>query len=289
MKRVLALAGAALLVVIAVLVRGALDDDGDDVTADNGDDDEPTELVVACIPELEDACRQLDGVATLRVEDPGATIENPDDVDAWITLDPWPDIAATARAPDRLTQDALVVASSPLLLLLRTDALEGCDDWACAGDSQRAALPMPSSALGRLALGHAASEWSSVTRPNEPFAAQEFALPEFQRWLGAIDFSRDPVDDMLVLANAGPRATAITAAAYDADVSASPRAEGLATSRGAGAATVVAVVTGSAADSVRDQLEIALLDQGWEPAASDARSEGMPSAGVLFALAQEVS
>jgi hypothetical protein len=28
---------------------------------------------------------------------------------------------------------------------------------------------------------------------------------------------------------------------------------------------------------------------GWEPAEPDARSSGVPSAGVLYALAQEVS
>jgi hypothetical protein len=48
-------------------------------------------------------------------------------------------------------------------------------------------------------------------------------------------------------------------------------------------------VTGSAAEQLREPLADALTDLGWEPAEAGARSSGVPSAGVLYALAEEVS
>jgi hypothetical protein len=290
MTRVLAVVGAALLIGVAVLVRGILEDD-DGATADDGGD-EPADLVVACIPELVEVCNELD-TAELRIEDPEETIANAEDVDAWVTLDPWPEIAGFGDAPSGLTNGQLAAASTPLVIAARTDRLpDGCaPDWNClaVGGNDGPELPLVTTALGRLALGHAAEEWRVVTDAGPSLTTAEIELPAFGAWLDGIAFDRDPLGDMFAFAPAGPLATAVTAVRFVDDVEGSREDGRIESFPGAVPATIVAVVTGRAAESIREPLQSALVDAGWNQAQPDARSSGLPSAGVLFALAQEVS
>ena len=286
MKQVLAVGVAALLVALAIVVRGALDDDGDGT---GSDDDGPTAgLVVACVRELAAACQALD--ADVRVEDPAATIATASDVDAWVTLDPWPDIGAASEQREVIGGDRVAVASSDLVLVIRTALDDECADWACAAEL-RPALPRPATALGRLLLGHAALGWSAVERPGEPFARNDFGLPEFDRWFDALDFERDPVLDMLQLGAAGPGATGTTGATFDTVVRTSPRSVDIEAFDTGVPASVVVTVVGPAARRIagnRDLLD-GLAELGWDlDVEADATTTGLPSAGVLFAL-QELS
>ncbi len=283
MKRVLAVAVACLLVALAIVVRGALDDDGDGDL--DGRDDRPTaELVVACVRELADACRGLD--ADVRVQDPAATVEDAGEVDAWVTLDPWPDIAELSDPSGRFDGDRIAVAASDLVLVVRESPGEGCADWSCAAE-RRPALPRGSSALGALLLGHAVLGWNDVEREGEPFARNEFDLPEFVAWLDRLDFRADPVLEMLQFGAAGPGATGTTRAAFETVVTPSPRSAGLGSFATDVRATVAVVVVGDAAERIAgsDALRDGLADLGWDvDVEPDATTTGLPNAGVLFAL-----
>lgn len=292
MKQVLAVAVAALLVAVAIVVRGALDD-GDDGPGGDGDDDGDA-LVVACVPELRSACEALD--ADVRIEAPSATIAAAAEVDAWVTFDPWPEIAAAAEGRAVFGDDVEAVASSALVLVTRTAALPaGCGpepDWLCVAEatgSRAPTLPSPDSAFGALAFGFAAHGWNAVERPGEPFARNEFELPEFDAWRRTLRFSSNPVTDMIQLAPAGPVATATTRATFDTVVLTSREAEELDATPTAAAATAAVVVVGPEAERVAGDgaLQDGLVALGWrlDP---DAATTGLPNAGVLFAL-QEIA
>ena len=87
MKRTLAIAGAVLMIVVAIVIRSAIDSDEGTSTTD------PASGTIACVTELADACNALTGV-TVRVEDASVTAKaiakGTANVDAWVTLDPWP-------------------------------------------------------------------------------------------------------------------------------------------------------------------------------------------------------
>src|SRR3712207_5937127 len=106
MRRVVAVLGAVLMVVVAVLVRGVLDDDegaGSGATGGGGEDGEVTLL---CLDELGDVCRALEddgAIDDFDAEPAGTTIDRLAaqgaelEADAWLTLLPFPEIAGVAR------------------------------------------------------------------------------------------------------------------------------------------------------------------------------------------------
>lgn len=282
MKRVLALVGAILLVAVAVVVRGALD--GDESGADLPDDD--ADLTVACVRELARACDALPG--DVRIEDPAATLGRVDEVDAWVTLDPWPAMARfTLGVP--FPGDAVGVATSPLLLLARTGAVpDGCEPiaWTCLVDGlgDGVVLPPSRTALGRLALGAAAEDFlPGFSR------ADLFDDAELGRRIDELGTAADPIADIFAFGPAGPKATATTGA--DLIARFDGRREDANFTRGAGArpVTIAVVVAGPAAGRVaaHPAFTDALADAGWT-LADGSTSAGLPEPGVLFAL-QEVS
>lgn len=291
MKRVLAVAVAALLVAVAIVVRDAIDDgnDGRRRAGDGGD------LVVACVTELRDACEALAGVSELRVEDAADTVESTD-VDAWVTYDPWPAMAEVDAGRPPVEGDVVAVGRTELVLLARSAALPGAcggeASWACvaeAAGSGAPALPPRTTALGILLLGHAAASWSAEVRPGEPFAANEFDLPDFDAWHRSLVFLRDPVADMIVFAPAGPVAAGTTAAVVETVVTPSREASRLDVATTVVPASVAVVVVGHGADRLAGQQAFldALAELGYDAAEPTARTTGLPAPGVLVAL-QEI-
>jgi hypothetical protein len=285
MKRVLALAVACLLMAGALGVRSVLsDDDGDGEGGSDGG--EEGDLVIACIPELEDACQALErDVAELRIEDPATTIADPD-VDAWVTLDPWPEIAEIESSAD-LFGPSIPVAEADLALIARsTEVPPGCDpvEWVClvAALGDRVAVDA-GSALGLLVLAQAGSEF----RPG--FALNELRDDfELQAFLDSIDLTAsDPVGDMLVLPD--PDASGTSSADMESRVGRSATADDFVDSPSGAPATVAVVVAGREADRVTGEPSFteALEQLGWE-LRSSAATTGLPNPGVLLALAQEV-
>lgn len=210
--RLLALAGAVVLVLGAVVVRGRLDsDDGD--TSTRGPDD----LVVVCPPDLADLCELTLGEDyQIRIEEPVATrdalIEAPTadgiEGDLWLVPATWAEAVSAQRERDRVPvltgQATSPVARSPVLLAVsdeRAAALEqgpcgGMLTWTCLGDATgrpwdtvggdatwgtvKAGLADPASALGLAVLGAATAGYVGTF----DYATNEIS-GELMSWLDA--------------------------------------------------------------------------------------------------------
>jgi hypothetical protein len=289
MKRVLALAAALLLIVLATVARRHLDDGG------SGDGDGAGRLVVACVPELADACAAIDD-AEVRVEAPDDTIAalgSGTGPDAWVTFDPWPAIADLDAGRPVLDATPVRVAATELRLLYRRsrvlgDCTEASATWACAAgiDARRVVLPPPTTATGLLVLGHAAASYFHEVAGIDRFASNDFD-DAFRSWLAALGAGAgDPVDDMLVLGNAGPIATGATAADIAHRVAPSARAADLTASAAGVAMAADVVVAGPAAQRLAGDADLlaALAELGFDPAGDRPPASTAPSAGVLVAL-----
>ena len=144
MKRVLAIAGAAALVAVALVVRGVLAGDDDGSSGAGG-----ARPVVACSPGLEPIC---DALADAGFVDPGtesfdlgstaSTTGFVDDrrVDAWITWDPAGPMANfDVASGEPVWAGAEAVGSSPVALAAKQPLDgEGCAapmSWTCVVSS----------------------------------------------------------------------------------------------------------------------------------------------------------
>lgn len=282
MSRVLALIGAICLIAAAILARSLLVDDGGD---DGGGDDGVGDLVVACIPELREACEAIDGVAELRVEDPAdtiAAIAAGEDIGAWVTFDPWPTMASIIEARAEIAPTE-AVAVDDLVLLARTSRSDGtgCPDplsWACLVDGlQRSvAVPDPDDALGALVLGQAATDFFGG-----PFAANDFDLPQLADRFALLEVDGGAFDDMRV-GLPEPAATGVLALELD-DLGV--RRGDFTESPSGAPATVAVVVAGPQNQRITRQSDFtaALRELGWQ-VGPDAATTGLPAAGVLVAL-----
>lgn len=178
LARLLAVLAAVALVAGALVLRSALagEDGGSD---DDGPGSGPPEggYQVLCDADLGDgacdAVAALDDVAEVAVmaadEAVAALTEGAAQPwDAWVALDPWPDMLDVARAEAALAPstgtERVAVASSTPALLTRAGGGTACDDpatWACLADEAAAGLdvgmPTLRSATGPLVLGLAAT------------------------------------------------------------------------------------------------------------------------------------
>jgi hypothetical protein len=291
MRRVLALVGAVALVVAAVVVRRALDDDASGPGSTGGD-----RVVAACAPELEDACRANARIDEVRVLDPADAIEAAvaGEVDAWVTLDPWPAMALQDHRDDFFGQTALV-ASSPLVLAVAPNQFGGtCSTaatWECVTDEKPRQVSLPSldTTLGPLVFGWAVTDWNTTARDGQPFASQEFDLPEFRDFERTLDAgSDDPILEAIQFFPARSVAIGITDAAYREEIEPSRQAGSFTRSTATAAASVAVVVVGPAAERVAGEpgFHRSLTEDGWTLDTTTG-STGLPSAGVLFALQEE--
>lgn len=161
---------ALALVAGAFALRGALA--GDDGDAGPGSDAGPAagdgRFRVLCDEDLGAVCDVLagqPGVASVEVARAGDAVEQltADEVpvDAWLTLDPWPVMLASAGGdgPPLAVTEAVPVASSPLAILVDPDESDCEDDatWACLAEPVRPPVGLPSlaTATGPLVLAHA--------------------------------------------------------------------------------------------------------------------------------------
>ena len=135
MKRVLAILGAGLMIVVAIVVRAALDDD-ENVQA-VGD------LRVICVTELRSVCDALDGGEVQDVgRDRPALGADELDADVWVTFERWPEVA-DIDADRSVTGEAIPVASTPLAVVVWKDraaelekqACPGAIGWRCLGEA----------------------------------------------------------------------------------------------------------------------------------------------------------
>lgn len=302
-QRVLAVLGAVGIVLLAVVVRSLIDDGGDAAPSSNGNGD----LVVACAPELADACRQLDGVTVID-EQAAVTAEHivdgstkDDGVDAWVTTSAWTEVV-DARAPDRVGRQ-VVVASSLVVIATdpaRTDAVRSlCGDapvWRCLGDhagaewgalgggdprwgALKTGLPDADSAAGLPILASVATGFFD----SSTFATNDFDPSGLAGWLGRLAApsgrgERDPVGTLVTTRG---KYTAVG----DLERAAGARSVGVLDPRPAVRATVVlAQLAGGDEVTGLDRLRKALAADGWEPADGAAPPTPILKPGVMAAL-----
>jgi len=301
MKRVLAVVGAGLMIIVAILVRSAIDDDGGSGDGGDGNSSEPVRIV--CVTELRDVCRALDNT---EIADAGATVTalgtGDLDADAWLTFEPWPEIADIDQGT--------VVASTQLAVVIWKDredellqhACSGRITWRCLGEAGgrpwadigsplrgdvEIGLPPVSQASGLLLLGYAAAGYFGTT----DYGTNDIAIDDaFAPWLRGITSGAaddDPLNRMLTVGKAAYAAVGTIGAkanhlgAHEDEVRILYPAPGatvrvvLAPAKGA---NVRAVERLAGSDDLRDALE----DQGYDVPA--AKATGLPDAGVLAAM-----
>lgn len=225
----MALAAAVALVLVAIVVRNALDGDG------TGDDGSVTRTL-ACPPDLVTACEAAIGedvqvveqtpseTATALIEGAGAPAG---EADLWLAPRPWAEAVselAESRALDHLTayldshQEAL--ARSPVVVVAWQDRAEALAEgacggeltWLCVGEAAdrewagaggeagwgrvRAGLADPSSTAGLVVLGTAAAAYLD----DSDYHTNDIGS-DLLRWLRRFDLGEssvgsDPVSDL---------------------------------------------------------------------------------------------
>jgi hypothetical protein len=295
-RRFLALLGAIGMIVGAVALRNAIDDDGGD--GGEGDPENPAGPVsIACVTELQDACDEVASeTLDITIEDAEQTAADPDRFDAWVTFDPWPAMADLPDGGEALAWSPLVIA----IIAERAAVLRAeCDPigWRCLGDvagqdwsaiggssswgDVTVGLAPPDTALGRILLGNAASGYFGTTG----FASNDFDLA-FQRWVDQLLENADPNAVRLFLTQLGSYSAV---GATNGELGAPrPTVEVIGPVPGASAIVVAAPIGGRGRDAVERlagdaAFRDALANHGWQT--DDIPDDaGLPAPGVLVAL-----
>lgn len=307
-KRVLALAGAVAMVVVAVLVRTA----GDDDTEGGSSEGDGSGATVVCATELAEACRALPG-ATVLVEDAGTTADAlrtgamRDDVDGWLVPAVWVDVVASA-APDALVGRGRLVATSPVVLAVDEARADAVADLCpapgllrCVGDAAgapwadlggeagwgavRVGVAPAGTGTGLVTLAAAATAFFDGTE----FARQDFDLPgegpdgrSFRAWLGDLARAGRVAEPAPVRTLVTARGTYTAAIALRADALGRPVAVLDAQPEVLAEATLVQVAGGGRLPDPAPARDV-LVAAGWEPGDGDTPPSRYPP-GVLAAL-----
>lgn len=287
------------MVIAAVLVRSAIDDDSPAGPTAGG--------VVICAEDLMDHCRQLDPAIEVRSEPAAATAQAISEgrvaaeVDAWITSSAWVEVMAV-RAPEALGRtrglgtSPVVVATAPGRAAALGELCEGRDVWACLGESVgrpwgdlgagnpawrelEAGLPDPDQAVGLSVLASAAVGWFGGT----DFAANDLD-PSFSDFLAHLaDASAGDEDPARTMAVAPGRYSAAGTVAQVAAALAGRDVAAIEPAREVRAVVVGAALRGRQLPDL-DRLTSSLTRVGWL-AATDATAEAPTlKPGVMAAL-----
>jgi hypothetical protein len=303
-KRALAVLAAVGMVVLAVVVRDAMDDDA---SGDGGGDGE---LVVLCSIDLEEACSHLaDSVEVLTVDAATTAAELAEgtldeEIDAWVTSTAWLEVVES-RAPESIG-DARAIATSPTVMATapgRYDAIAdlcaGDDIWQCLGGSAGAdwadlgdgshpewrelkvGLTHPDLAQGLPVLASAAAGYFGTT----DFAVNDPAFSDFEAWLAnlaAPSASGDP-NPALTLATRPGTYSAAGAVGAVVDALAGRGVDSIEPE--VPVAATIAVVELARGDGMpdTDDLRDALVDDGWARADEDDLAPTLKP-GVMAAL-----
>ena len=219
-KRVLAIIAAVGMVLAALVVRGTFSADGEG----GGGPDVPSDLTIACPPEVFDACQAAFGDRAVS-QQAGTTLDQVEagtvEVDAWLVSRPWAEVAQ-ADVPTEIDSVTATGARSPIVIAIWKDrrealASDGCErplGLGCLGDV--AGTPFPD--LGfPLAFEDVAVGYPSLTNmtgfdvvaagASSYFARDDFASNDFdgafQTWVrafqGDVTGTASPFDSMLTI------------------------------------------------------------------------------------------
>lgn len=293
MSRIVALVIAMVLIVGAVIVRGVIDDNGSPSSSRSHEGP----IRVVCATEVYDACASLDPSRyEVRGEDAAVTAatlsgDAAPTFDVWITPSSWPGIVDDARTRSggsaALVAEEEQVARSPIVVVGGTD-VAGCD-WHClGGKSFTLGAAPPTSALGTIELGAAATGYFGKAT----FAANDLDT-QFRSWLEGMTqrvvANDQPVTTLLQSRAFFDAAISTEAAARtQLDAASADRKAGLSLQYPAPVAyvDVVAVDVDPArarvAAGVARTVGALLQSRGWKQPSS--ATDGLPRPGVLAAL-----
>lgn len=307
-RRLLAVLVAVGLVLAAAEARSRL---VDGETSPAAADD----LRVVCVRELAPVCDAITTATPPVVEDAATTVERfaegDPGLDVWLTLVPWPEVAAAASAQAGMSEVAAtsspVLARSPALIVARRDRLRAleptCDGgrltWRCVGDAAgrswadldgdpawgrvKVGLDNPErSAEGLLSLSQATSDFFD----GEEWTSRSLDSTDYFTWLSGLGAAveqaagQTPLERMLLTGGADYEfAGALEATAVPLLRSAPQRAAQLDVRGVEAVITADVVVVGygeagaPAVESVTAQVEGALADAGWRVAGTPPPSE----------------
>lgn len=303
MRRVLAVLGAVGMVVAAIVIRQAIDDEeASGPSPDAGS-------VVICADDLVEQCDAFGSGVEVRSE-PAATTADAitdgtvaDDVDAWITTTAWLEVV-DGRTPDALggrralATSPTVVATAPGRFDAITDLCAGDDVWSCLGDAAgsdwadlgdgthpewrelKVGLTDPDSAGGLSGLASASAGFFG----NTTFAANEPAFDEFEGWLANLagpsaNGDPNPAETLATRPGTYSAAGSIAAIADDFDV----RGVDALDPDPAIAATIAIVGLGEGDLPDTAPVRDALVESGWATATADDLAPTLKP-GVMAAL-----
>jgi len=290
------------MVVAAVVIRQALDDDSND-PGRRGDG----AAVLVCAADLRDLCNALSGieVRSQTAADTASAIDDgtlAEDIDGWITTTAWVEVV-DSRSPDVLA-DAEALATSPAVVATApgrfeaiNDLCDGNDVWVCLGGAAGAdwadlgdgshpewrelkvGLTAPDSAMGLSVLASASAGFFGSTT----FATNDFS--ELEGWLSTLAVPSaagdpDPARTLATRQGAYSAAGAVAAVAGRFDARGVQAIE----PQTAVAATVVLVgLDGGDGLPEVDPVRDALVDDGWSRASEDDLAPTLKP-GVMAAL-----
>jgi hypothetical protein len=313
LRRLLALVLAVGLVVGAWQVRERVLDGA------AAPDAAPDDLRVACVRELAQVCEALDAQTPPLVEEAATTVARFADreppFDVWLTIDPWPTLAANTR--ERAGHGALpqhvsaVLARTPVALAAAADrvapmreACGGTVTWRClaeradtpwvdlGGESTwgrvKVGLDRPGErAGGLLALAQATASYFD----GAPFNTQSLGSPDYFAWLSDLaggvvttTTGQGPLERMLLTGSSEYEFVAVLESSAVSLLRQAPgRAEGIELQRSEPAVTadVVAVGYGDGAEEatarIAEQVAGPLTDAGWRVPAAAPPPEAEPA------------
>lgn len=302
-RRLLALVVAVALVAAAVWIRDRRVVPGVAATSDD--------VRVVCVTELADVCAALESPA--EVEDATGTVERlataGSDVDVWVTVTPWPALAAQAATASGPTTEpaasSAVLARSPVVLAARRDrvaalasACGGSVTWPCLGTQAGAAwtdsggqarwgrvkvgMQAPADTIGgSLALAQAAGAFFDGAVPTTRLLDDPSWFAWVSTFADAAAPAVDPLERMLLTGAADVEFTPVLEVAASARLRAAAARAGDIELRALDpvvTADVVVVGYGAdaqaAVDRVTADLEQRLVAAGWrDPEATGGASE----------------
>lgn len=307
LRRLGAAIAAVAIVIIAVIVRAAIDDRGQDPASSRpGSITGKSGPLLACLPELAGPCAEIGGVR-VRVESWKQTLDTigtADEPDAWVTFSPLDTLTHWTAPPTPLAGSDLVVVAPPERTATLETGCAGRELWTCIGNAAGgpwSALGGPASwgplrpgiddpatsATGLLSLGAASSAFfGRADYTNRDLAADDAFADWFVRLVSAVP--ANATSDALTLLLQRPSALALaatTAQRFDASVG-SRRAQFTATYPGpmARAEVVLAVRSGALGSGALDRLTSALREAGW--AAPGTGGAQLPGGATLVRLAE---
>jgi len=293
-KRLLAVIGAIVMIVAAIVIRSALE--GTQETRQSG-----KRTTIACIAELESACRSLTNV-DVRIEDAVVTAKTlangTANIDGWVTFEPWPDMVnlladrQIAGVGTRLARTDLVIAMAQDREQALAPTCGGSVNWKCLGDAignnwstvggdatwgaVKAGIPPLTTAQGVLLLGEAASGYFNTAS----FATNDFD-DAFLVWKSRVTANAATFTQFIQQFPA--KFAAVGTTRVEALESGSKPVATIDPSPAAMAIVTVAPVNGARLPDVAGQLKNRLRDGGWSTQDFGGLT-GLPGAGVLLAL-----